>query len=167
MKQLFFYSLIIFLFSGCKKEPSSKVEIYLLKSFTSSLDQSITPAMVSINNAILEDAPLVTDQDIQFYTKATTTFTLRKDIQPVIQNYGSEKAFVVTIDQKPVYFGKFHPPHLSSMVLGVATITPFLSNKSELKINFIHLEGNSILQQLDKRNDSQIINTFKATNRLK
>jgi hypothetical protein len=167
MKQIFIYCLTIFLVVSCKKEHGSKVDIYLLKSFTSGVDQSTTPATVSITNAVLDDTPLVTDQDIQFYTKATTTFTLRKDIQTTIQNYGPDKAFVVTVDNQPVYYGKFHPLYLSSMAFGVATIAPSFYNNSELKIDFTIIEGNSLLQQLDKRNDSRIINTLKATNRLR
>lgn len=167
MRQIFFYCLPLILFMGCKKEHGSRIDIYLLKSFTSTVDQSTTLATVSITNAILEDTPLVADQDIQFYTKATTTFTLRKDIQTLIHNYGPDKAFAVTVDNQPIYYGKFHPLYLSSITFGIATIAPFLFNNNELKIDFTNIEGTSFLQQLDKRNDSRIINTLKATNRLR
>ncbi|HEY0055191.1 MAG TPA: hypothetical protein VGB63_07535 [Pedobacter sp.] len=171
MKKIFIYCLTLFLFVGCKEENDSraehKVEIYLLKSFTSTVDQSTTPATVSITNAILDKTPLVTDQDIQFYTKATTTFTLRKEIQTTIQNYGQDKAFAVTVDNKPVYFGKFHPMYLSSMTIGVATISPPFPNQNELEINFIYIEGSSFLKKLDKRNDSQIVTALSATGRLR
>ena len=167
MRQIFIYCLTLILFVGCKKEHSSRVDIYLLKSFTSTVDQSTTPATVSITNAVLEDTPLVGDEDIRFYTKATATITLRKDIQSTIQNYGPDKGFAVTVDNQPIYYGRFHPIYLSSMTFGVATIVPLFYNNNELKIDFINLEGNSFLQQLDKRNDSRILNTMKATNRLR
>lgn len=167
MRQFLFYCLTLILLVGCKKDHSSRIDIYLLKSFTSTVDQSTTPATVSITNAVLNDTPLVGDQDIQFYTKATTTFKLRKDIQTTIQSYGPNKAFAVTVDNHLVYYGKFHPLYLSSITFGMATIAPFLFNNNELKIDFATIEGNSFLQQLDKRNGSRIINTLKATNRLR
>lgn len=166
MRKIFIYCLTLILFVGCKKEKTSRVDIYLLKSFTSTVDQSTTPATVSITNAVLEDTPFVSDQDIIFYTKATTTFTLKNDVQATIQNYGQDKGFALTVDNQPIYYGRFHPMYLSSMTVGVATIAPSLNNK-ELQINFVNVEGNSFLQQLDKRNDSRILNSLKATKRLR
>lgn len=168
MRKIFLFSLTLILFVGCKKEERNlRIDIYLLKSFTATVDQSTTPVTVSITNAVLDDTPLVADQDIQSYTKATTTFTLKKDIQTIIQNYGTDKAFAVMVNNQPVYYGMFHPLYLSSMTFGVATIAPGLSNKNGLKIDFILTEGNDVLQQLDKRNDERIINALKATNRLR
>ena len=168
MRQIFLYCMTLILFAGCKKEEhGSRIDIYLLKSFAATVDQSITPVTVSITNAVLDDKPLVGDQDIQSYTKATTTFTLTKDIQTIIQNFGTDKAFAVMVNNQPVYYGMFHPLYLSSMTFGVATIAPGLSNKNGLKIDFILIEGNDVLQQLDKRNDERIINALKATNRLR
>lgn len=158
------------MFIGCKKEEhgsGSRIDIYLLKSFTTMVDQSTTPATISITNAVLDDTPLVSDQDIKVYVKSTTTFVLRKDIQTVIQNYGPDKAFAVTVDKQPVYYGQFHPFYLSSITFGLATISPLLLNNDELQIDFVTTEGNSFLQQLDNRNDSRIINALKATNRLR
>lgn len=158
------------MFAGCKKEQhgsASRIDIYLLKSFTTTVDQSTIPAIVSITNAVLEYKPLVADQDIQLYTKSTTTFTLRKDMRAIIQDYGTDKAFAVTVNNQPVYYGIFYPPYLSSLACGVATISPILPTKNELKIDFVLIEGNDFLQQLDKRNDSQIINALKETNRLR
>ena len=166
MRQIFFYCLTLILFVGCKKENGPRVEIYLVKSFTSTIDQSTTPATISITNAVPENIPLVADEDIQFYAKEATTFILKKDIQTIIKNYGSDKAFVVTVDNQPIYYGKFHPLHLSSIIFGVATIAPFSLNKNKLEIHFATIGGNSLLQQYDKRNDSRIINALKATNRL-
>lgn len=165
MRQILIYYVTLIFFTGCKKEHGSRIEIYLLKSFTSTVDQTRTPAVISITNAVLDDTALITDQDILFYTKATTTFTLRKDIKATIQDYGPDKAFAVTVDNQPVYYGKFHPIYLSSITFGMATIDPVFSN-NELKIYFATTEGN-FFEQLDKRNDSRIINTLIATNRLR
>ncbi len=168
MRQIFLYCLTLISFAGCKKqELGSRIDIYLLKSFTATVDQSTTPVTVSITNAVLDDKPLAADQDIQLYTKETTTFTLKKDIQTIIENFGTDKAFAVMVNNQPVYYGMFHPLYLSSMTFGVATIAPGLSNKNSLKIDFVLTEGNDFLKQLDKRNDMRIINALKATNRLR
>lgn len=168
MRQIFPYFLTILFFAGCKKEENGpRIDIYLLKSFTTKVDQSTTPATISITNAVLDDAPLVSNQDIKVYSKATTTFALNKEIQAIIQHYGADKAFAVTVDNQPVYYGQFHPLYLSSITFGMATISPLLLNNDELKIDFATIEGGSFLQQFDKRNDSRIINALKATNRLR
>ncbi len=105
MRHIIYYCLTLTLFLGCKKESPSKVDIYMLKSFTVNVDQTTSPATVSISNAVLADTPLVTDKEIEFYKKSTTTFKLRKNIKPIIQNYGADKAFAVSVNNQPVYFG--------------------------------------------------------------
>ncbi|MBN8787724.1 MAG: hypothetical protein J0I84_11595 [Terrimonas sp.] len=170
MRHIFLYFLTLTMFTGCKKEEQGsgpRIDIYLLKSFTTMVDKSTMPATISITDVVLDDIPLVSDQDIKVYVKATTTFVLSKDIQTVIQHYSSDKAFAITVDNQPVYYGVFHPLYLSSITFGLATISPLLLNNNELRIDFPTIEGNSFLQQLDNRNDSRIINALKTTNRLR
>lgn len=167
MKQMLFYCLTVMLFSGCKKEHGPKVEIYLLKSFTVAVDQTTRPATTSITNAVLADTPLVADRDIKFYTRATTTFTLWKDIQSVIVNYGPDKGFAVTVDHQPVYFGQFRPLYLSSLVFGLAFIAPLRYNNDELKIDFLTIDGSGVSSPLDKRNESRVINALQASDKLR
>lgn len=172
MRHLLLYGLALTLFLGCKKEDSSrenglKVDIYLLKSFAVNVDQTTTPFTISVVNAVLADAPLVANKDIAYYTKATRTFKLKRDIKAVIQNYGPDKAFTVTVDGQPVYYGAFHPGYLSSIVFGLAMIDPILLNDRNLPIQFATIDGNSFLLQLDKRNDERILNALRATRRLR
>lgn len=166
MRYIIFLSLLLFSLTGCKKEHGSRVDIYLLKSFTAGVDQSATPAVNTIANAVLEDAPLVSDDNILFYVQDSHTFLLRKDIKGIIQNYGPDKAFAVTVDGEVVYYGSFHPAYLSSMKVGLATIDPILVNNRELRIDFVNLTG-TFVHQLDKRNDKRIVDALKATGRLK
>lgn len=168
MRKIFLYCLTLILFTGCKKEKNgSRIDIYLLKSFSVTADQSTAPATISITNAVPDNTPLVSNEDIKAYSKATTTFVLRKDIRTIIQNYGPDKAFAVMVDDQPVYYGLFHPLYLNSIAFGMATISSPLFANNELKIDFATIEGNSFLQQLDKRNDSRIINALRATDRLR
>lgn len=165
MKSCFVSCLVLLFFAGCKKEQGPRIDIYVLKSFTSTVDLSTNPVTFLITNAVLENTAWVADRDILFYKRATTSFILRKKTQLNLQNYGPDKAFAVTVDDQPVYYGRFHPAYLSSISFGVATISSALNN--ELKIDFPSIEGNLFLQQLDKRNDSRLINSLKATNRLR
>jgi hypothetical protein len=170
MRKIFIYCLAIILLSSCEKEcdqKGAKVEIYMLKSFTVNVNPATTPAILTISNAVLANTPLVADQDIAFYEKSTTTFKLKKDIKAVITDYSSDKAFAVTVDGQPVYFGKFHPAYLSSISFGLATIDPVLYHDKALQIQFAIIDGSPDLQQLDKRNDDLITSSLQASGRLR
>lgn len=166
MRLLSFLCLSVILLASCRKEQGSRVDIYLLKSFNSSIDTTQRPVVNVITNAILDDTPLIANEDIRYYTRTNCTFTLRKDIQAVIQNYGPDKAFAVTVNDQPVYYGRFHPAYMSSFVYGLATITPLFSKNNELRIDFVNL-GGTFVDPLDKRNDASITNALKATRRLR
>jgi len=166
MRLLSFLCLAVILLAGCRKEQGFRVDIYLLKSFNSGIDTTQRPVVNVITNAILDDTPLIANEDIRYYTRANCTFTLRKNIQAVIQNYGPDKAFVVTVNDQPVYYGKFHPMYMSSLIPGLATITPLFSNNNELRIDFVNL-GGTFVDPLDKRNDARIVNALKETRRLR
>lgn len=166
MKHVFFSLLAVLLLAGCKKEHGSRVDIYMLKSFTPGTDQSFTPRVNTITDAVLESTALIQDADILYYSKDSHTFTLRRDIKSIIQNYGPDKAFAVTVDNQVVYYGAFHPGYLSSLRFGIATIDPILISNNELRIDFINNTG-LYVHPLDKRNDDRIINTLRATGRLR
>lgn len=112
----------------------------------------------------MEDAPLVADQDIAFYIQSEATFKLKKNIKSLIQNYGADKAFAVTVDNQPVYYGKFHPGYLSSLVFGLAIIDPLLLRNNELAIGFVTTAGPNAL---DKRNDVRLLSALKSSGRLR
>lgn len=161
---LYILSSLAFL-SGCQKHSSSeRVEIFILKSFTANISQT-NPSTISFSNAALQDEPFVADADIQFYNRATTTFKLKVNIQPVVRDYTGDKAFAVTVNAKPIYFGLFHPGYLSSTIFGIATIDPVLLRSNELQIQFANID--MLYTDFDKRNDDLIINTLKKTNRIR
>lgn len=166
MKHIFFLLLTLVLLAGCKKEHGARVDIYMLKSFTPGVDQSYAPHVNTITNAVLENTPLVTDADIVSYSKDSYTFTLRRDIKSIIQNFGPDKAFALTVDHQVVYYGAFHPAYLSSLRFGLATIDPILYNNKQLRIDFVNSTG-MMVHPLDRRNDDQIILALKVTGRLK
>lgn len=167
MQKVILFCLTLVLFVGCKKEEGGRVDIYLLKSFTSRIDTTTTPATLSIEGAVLEAEPLVADSDIRYYKKSTTTFKLKKDIRPLVKDYGPDKGFAVMVDGQVVYYGRFHPAYMSSIVYGLATIDPVLLTDNELPIQYVQWDNNSTLQQLDRRNDARIIQAFKASGRVR
>ncbi|MBN8688820.1 MAG: hypothetical protein J0M10_17515 [Chitinophagales bacterium] len=167
MKPLFYSILLIALFPGCKKDHSTKIEIYLLSSFTSAVVQVGGVPALSISNAVLAGQPLVADKDISFYTASTSSFKLNKDIKGAIQSLSTSAGFAVTVNKEPVYYGVFHPGFLSSMTIGVATIDPILFYNRELFMHFIRIDGNTELTLLDRRNDTRLLNALRASGRLR
>ena len=167
MKRLLLFCLLTGLFVACKKERDTKVEIYLLDSFTRSVDASTNPAIIRYSNTSLAALPLVADGDIVGYSPSKTTFYLQKNIAPIIKNFGPDKAFAVTVDGQPVYIGEFRPAYLSSIVFGIASITPELVDGKELPINYIRLDNAPSLQHLDKRNDNKLLDAFRRSGRLR
>ncbi|HSB93617.1 MAG TPA: hypothetical protein VLC28_10880 [Flavitalea sp.] len=156
--------------SGCSKSGSAvgkKVDIYLLKSFTRTLDTSRQMGVILIEDAVLEDQPLVKNSDILFYERSTSTFKLLKNIQPQMDTLDSFDAFAVTVDGEPVYYGTFHPIYLSSILYGSATINPNYMENNRLKIDFAYLETFPFISTLDKRNDPRIIDAFSGSGRLR
>ncbi|HEX2607589.1 MAG TPA: hypothetical protein VHK91_09430 [Flavisolibacter sp.] len=152
--------------AGCKKGNHTRVDIYLLKSFTTSLDASSTPPSQVIANPVLEDEPLVADADIAYYTQSNTTFHLNTSVYQTIKDFSSNKAFAVTLDGKPVYYGLFHPGFLSSLVFNIATIDPLLTANGDLPVSFV-TAGGVLYNPVDHRNDGPLLAALKATGRLR
>jgi hypothetical protein len=167
MRQLLFCCLIWLIFGSCKKEQAPRVDIYLLNSFITQIDQTTNPPTQYITHAVIEDMPFITDRDIKFYTKNTATFQLRSNISHRLKQLGTGKAFAVTVDGHPVYYGKIHPSYLSSIVFGLATIEPVSTNGKELSIHFAETSENPLLKLNDRRNDSKLLTALKESGRLR
>ncbi len=172
MKYLYIFIIAITL-SGCTGEVTlplkginNKVEIYQLKSFSHRTDTSFVPFTVVLSDMVLEDIPLVNDYEIKSYTQSSYTFELSKDLNPVIKNYGPDKAFVVTVNREVVYYGMFRPGYLNSIIPGLPYIDPIFAN-TNLKIGLPIALGTVGPQPADKRNDTKLIDALKASSRLK
>lgn len=166
MKWILFLLLPLFALAGCRKNGDAKVEIYLLRSYVTQNDPS-NPGLVSISNAVLEDTPFIRNEEIKNYDKQARSFRLYTNIKPDIQTFGPDKAFAVTVNNEPVYYGRVHPAYLSSMTLGLATIDPILNGDYELIMRYVLIDQMPILQQLDKRNDDRLLRAFRETGRLR
>jgi len=170
MTRLIILVFVAAIFSGCNKSGSasgSKVEIYVLKSFTRTLDTSRQMGIILIEDAVLQDQPLVKNSDILFYERSTSSFKLLKNIQPQLDTLDAFHAFAVTVDGEPVYFGTFHPMYLSSILYGGATINPNYIENNKLKVDFAYHDMFPFLMSLDKRNDPKILDAFRSSGRLR
>jgi len=168
LKKLFLCCLFLGLFAGCKKENTGndKVEIYLLQSYTRTVDASAAPAFTRYNNVSLSAAPLVADSDITRYNPVTTTFHLRKDIAPAIRDFGPDKAFAVTVNNQIIYVGEFRPAWLSSVVFGIASINPTFASERKIKVDFIRIDNRPDANDLDRRNDKRLLDALLKSGRL-
>lgn len=167
MKRLLTICLLAGLVAGCKKSNEDKVEIYLLTSFTRSVDISSSPSTIKITDARFSGSPLVADADIAGYSPIQYKFYLNKNVKPALKDFGSDKAFAVTINKQPVYFGEFRPSYLSSLVFGIAYIDPIMVTNKEMAIEFIKLDNAPHVQKLDKRNDSRLLDVLAESGRLR
>ena len=170
MKNMLYLIGILFLLA-CEKDEKhagAPVDIYLLKSFSVDAGQQAAPPILSISNAVLEEKPLIRNDEIAAYETQTSTFALNTDVSARIKDLGPDKAFAVTVGNKPVYYGRFHPGYLSSMTIGLATIDPILLwPPLALSIRFVVIDGSTSLQALDKRNDNRILEALRASGRLR
>lgn len=166
-----YYLLISFLISSCAKDKATnakRVDIYLLQSFSVSINQTTNPVTHTISNAILVDTPFVRNNEIRYYDKDTYTFRLDANVKERIKDYGPDKAFAVTVDGQPVYYGVFHPAYMSSLIVGLAYIDPIIvTTNNTLPIQYINTEGSATLQNLDRRNAKALLDALKASRRLR
>jgi hypothetical protein len=131
------------------------------------LDTSRQIAHIHIEDAVLEEVPLVKNSEILFYEPSSSTFKLIKNIQPGLDTLDSFHGFAVTVDGDPMYYGIFHPMYMSSILFGIATINPTFIEDSKLKVEFAYPEGYQFFQTIDKRNDARILDAFRTSGRLR
>lgn len=170
MRPIYYCLLSLLLVSSCTKDKNTnakRVDIYLLKSFSVNINQTTNPATITIANPILADTPFVNNDEIRYYNKATYTFRLDANVKERIKDYGADKAFAVTVNGQPVYYGVFHPLYMSSLVYGLAYIDPIgLTTNNSLTIAYIR-GGSATLQNLDYRNTKELLDALKASRRLR
>lgn len=168
MKRILFLVFSFVLLVGCRKRSGARVEIFLLQSYTTETSSANPgPGIVSINNAVLEDTPFVRDDEITYYDQQARSFRIRTNIKQDVQTFGPDKAFAVTVNNTPIYYGRVHPAYMSSITFGIATIDPILTGTNDLPMRYAFMDQLPVLQQLDKRNDPAILNAFRATGRLR
>jgi hypothetical protein len=159
--------------AGCKKEtsnpakPGTNVEFYLLKSYTTLKGSAeIIESWVELN-----DEPIITYDDIEWYNSSTHTFKVTKSIADWLNNFKENpihgKAFAVALDKKVIYTGYFWAGY-SSAGCNWLVIDPLnYSGRNELIVRLGYpglIQGTSIK---DNRNNAELIMTFECDNKLR
>ncbi len=127
------FLLFIFVLVGCAPQPEGGFAIYLTAQET---PLSRLPE-VDLNTVQLQDAPLISTEDIVSYTWATHEIELTDAaFQRVLQLHVpvSGTAFVVCVGRKPVYWGAFWTPISSLSFDGVVIWTPLGSDSRVIRI---------------------------------
>jgi hypothetical protein len=121
-----------------------------------------------VSNAVLEDKPLVSNADIQYYQESSATFALTKNIKAIIKDFTPSQGFAITVNSRPVYYGVFHPGYMSSIAFGIATIDPIISTtETSLGVQYVGFNNDAYWLSFDKRNDAAIIDAFRNSGRLR
>ena len=113
MSRLFSILIISIVFLSCKKDkpwPKREVEFSLLKSY-----QFVSgKCQVDASTAILETLPLVTNDDILWYSKNNYEFGLTANAIQKINAAAGRSAFAVTVDKEVIFLAVYMPGFMSS-----------------------------------------------------
>lgn len=169
------FAFAAFIIASCDKNPSMDVdggirgpkfnyvvEIYLLKSFTTSSGQQIIDSSV-----VLLPTPLINYSDISYYNKSTYTFGLTEEGKRKLSKLQVPVGglpFGVAVDSCLIYTGYFWPSYFSSLCNWVYTDPIMGEYSGELAIKLGTVPDNVIP---DKRNNEAILYILAKHNKLR
>ena len=134
---------------------NKKIYIYLTKD-------SVKPSALSaiaLTNIPLEESPIITSDDILEYRGDSHSFLLSDNAYTKVLglNVSVEgKAFVVTINDKPIYAGAFWSAFSSIPYEGIVIVKPTTQDKQELKIQ-LGYPSRRFFKGEDSRNNPEIL----------
>ncbi len=156
---------------SCKKnallfDNKNQIEIYLLKSYNVELVSVGNTKVSIIKNPVPETTAALKNSDIISYNPADYTFRLEKSFPEKF--YTEKKAFVVMVNNQPVYYGYIWPLHYSSMAWGIPYTLGIGGTNKKLTMYFNDWhENNTDLKAYDTRNNEPLIKALMATGRLR
>ncbi|MBC7744780.1 MAG: hypothetical protein H7096_06725 [Flavobacterium sp.] len=160
-----FLFILIFSVAGfsCKKDEvqaGAKMEFYLLKS-----SQMLTnKCQVDASKAVLEDIPIISNQDILEYNRRMHEFTFSANSVQKLMTLRDGFPFAVTIDNRVIYYG-INKPSYSSSTCDHSITMDYASdnNKVTMKLGYPG-EGFAID---DQRNNPEILATLGKQRKLR
>ena len=168
---LVFVSLLIMAgMSGCNSQnPSS--ENPAPEGFGIYLTREDTPVsqMPTLKHFELADKPVISVDDIIFYTKNTHEIELNVDAYARVTAMKiptSGKAFVVCVDNKQIYWGAFWAPYSSQSFDGVTIWLPSLSKENIVKLT-LGYPSPDFYRGEDPRSDLEIFQSLEKAGKLK
>jgi hypothetical protein len=163
-------ALVILTLVGCSSAAPASPKI--VKGFSVYLtDANIKPQQLPILSHLqLESEPILTDQDIVTYTKATHEIVLTASAASRIQKLQvptSGRAFAVCVDSQPIYAGAFWVSFSSQSYDGVV-IDPLLVTEEHpiLQIRLGYPGPGGFLRE-DPRADPQVLKALEQAGKLK
>lgn len=148
---------------SCKKdkvEPGVNVEIYLLKS-----SQAIPgKCQVDASSAVLQDIPIVKNQDVLAYSKTDYQFTISDDSIKKLRELADNAPFAVVVDKQVIYYGIVKPFYSSSTCENSITMNNFeASDKITMNLGYAGADRNID----DQRNNPKLLATLRNQGKLK
>jgi hypothetical protein len=166
MRSLLLLSLVIFVCFSCNKEKTGNgepVEIYLLKT-----SQPITgKCQTDPATAVLEDNPLVRNQDILEYYQNTFEFKLSATAFQKVNSLSDRTPFAVTVNKQVIYYGFCKPGFSSSscdhsITMGMSWTS---DNKIMLRLGYPGLLSGVSID--DQRNNPQLLVSLQKQGKLR
>lgn len=163
MKSILTILLLTAIFISCKKdkvEPGVSVEIYLLKSPLAIPSK----CQVDASSAILQESPIVRNQDILAYSKTDHQFTISDDSLKKLRELPDNTPFAILVDKQVVYYGIVKPFYSSSSCTSSITMNNFEGpNKISMNLGYAGADTNID----DQRNNPKLLATLKNQGKLR
>lgn len=162
MRTILFFTIAVLFFSCDKKiiDGKEKVEIYLLRSHnTVGFKCEVDPS-----TAVLENDPIISNDDIIRYHKYTHTFIVKEAAVKSLQQKGGRIPFAVTVDKKVIYYGFYMPSIMSSTCEHSITMKETSDTKILMSLGYPFDYKDNII---DKRNDPALLKALNDQGKLR
>jgi len=163
--------LIVILFltiTGCTSSEIDGFAIYLLSQDISALDT----LKMDIDQLLLEDEPLISDEDIISYQRTNHIIELSPAAYRRFQGEFPQPVkvagipFVVCVGSQRIYSGALWSPASSVSYDGVVILQPFDSDGTTIQLNLGYPEPKAFTG-LDPRGDSRIVRALEQAGKLR
>jgi hypothetical protein len=165
------FALVSFLsFLACKNNDSvetsiigseSSVAIYRLKSY----DMITNKCAINPQMAVLEDTPIIGNDDISSYSEKEYTYAISANSFAKVKQLMDFVPIAMTVGGKIVFLGVYKPYTSSSTCYHSITAHYLLENQIKFQLGYPTLQKDITID--DQRNNSAIINALKISGRLK
>jgi len=170
LKKIFFAFLILsdLLLQGCTPARKDGFAIYLLS-------EEFPPANLTqtdINQLILQDSPIISDEDIVSYDQSNHIIELTSDAYARVQRIFPMPVrvegipFVVCVGKERIYTGVLMTPASSISYDGVVIGQPLDKAKTTIQIT-LGYPSQEAFTGIDPRTDSRIMESLEQSNKLK
>jgi hypothetical protein len=152
---------------GCRA-PSSGFAIYLLSD-----DRPATAlANSSLASLPLRDQPLLTQEDLTWYDRATHEMELTPEALARVQQVFAAPVrtdgtpFVVCVGSERIYAGGFWTPFSSQSYDGIVILQPFAEGQATIQLS-LGYPGSDFFSGRDPRSDPRVLDALESAGKLR